>query len=474
MRNDDHADSISVVMNSAPEAGLSIEQNHGEESAESAHRVKDLWNRLIWHGGSNYDAWFNAVEGQVGQVILSMPTSYAQMGFGLGIFFHLLYAGVGIWTCYLLACLYMEYRTRKEKEGVVFKAHVIQYHEVMGGLVGPWLRRLSLFFNITTMGAVAVVQIIACASNAYYLNSDLNKRDWAIVFGGIAMLTVLLPSFHNFRIWSIMGVITTTYTAWFMFIAALVHGQVPNVKHSGPLGPEKFFTGTTNILFAFGGHAITIEIMHAMWKPRNYKYVYVATVLFVLTITVPHCLAVYWAFGDELLTKSNAFAVFPPSTFRRIGLVFMIVHQAVAFGLYVMPLNFMWEKLLHVHKARYIVRVICRLPVALLLWFLALLIPFFGPLNSMIGAFIMSFSVFIIPCVAYLIVFKTPAARQNAAEKPAKWMPRWKGIVALNVLIIAIIFVLGFCLGSWASIANVAQQVRTFGVFEKCYQCAAI
>jgi auxin influx carrier (AUX1 LAX family) len=63
---------------------------------------------------------------QVGQVILSMPTSYAQMGYKLGLFFHFLYVTIGVYTCYLLARLYVEYRARKEKEGVDFKKHVIQ------------------------------------------------------------------------------------------------------------------------------------------------------------------------------------------------------------------------------------------------------------------------------------------------------------------------------------------------------------
>jgi hypothetical protein len=77
-----------------------------------------------------------------------------------------------------------------------------------------------------------------------------------------------------------------------------------------------------------------------------------------------------------------------------------------------MPLNFMWEKLLGIHEGIYVVRVIARVPIACLLWFLALLVPFFGPLNSLIGAFIMSFSVYIIPCVAYLMVFKHPQSRE--------------------------------------------------------------
>lgn len=170
--------------------------------------------KAAWHGGSVYDAWLNAVSAQVrtvrplfqckarlihiapvvtrtvsiaagakscptsfkqlrlpcrvavwqvGQVILSMPTSYAQMGFKLGLFFHFLYVIIGLYTCYLLAGLYVEYRARKEKEGVDFRHHVIQYHELLGALVGKWAMIISIFFNIITVGAVAVIQIIACA-----------------------------------------------------------------------------------------------------------------------------------------------------------------------------------------------------------------------------------------------------------------------------------------------------------------------
>jgi auxin influx carrier (AUX1 LAX family) len=63
---------------------------------------------------------------QVGQVILSMPSSYSQMGYKWGLIFHFLYVTIGVYTCYLLARLYVEYRNRKEKEGVEFKKHVIQ------------------------------------------------------------------------------------------------------------------------------------------------------------------------------------------------------------------------------------------------------------------------------------------------------------------------------------------------------------
>lgn len=317
------------------ENGISVAD--GVHDHTGGHGRGSFIKKVVWHGGSVYDAWLNAVSAQVGQVILSMPTSYAQMGFKLGLFFHFFYVIIGVYTCYLLARLYVEYRARKEKEGVDFKRHVIQYHELLGALVGPWAMRISLFFNVVTVGAVSVVQIIACASNAYYLNPNLSKRSWALIFGGLSLSVDLLPTIHNFRVFSFLGALTTTYTSWYMLTAAISRGQSPGVKHSAPINVESFFTGTTNILFGAGGHAVTIEIMHAMWKPVRYKYVYLACTIYVLFITVPHSYALYWSFGDELLLKNNALGILPNSYARDTALVFMIIHQIVAFALYIMP-----------------------------------------------------------------------------------------------------------------------------------------
>ena len=98
-------------------------------------------------------------------------------------------------------------------------------------------------------------------------------------------------------------------------------------------------------------------------------------------------------------------------------LIFLIFFQAIAFGLYIMPLNFMWEKLWGLHQAHYLKRIAVRIPIGCLLWLLALMFPFFGPLNSVIGSLFMSFSVFIIPTLVYTYTFWTPAARQVIFDK---------------------------------------------------------
>ena len=46
-----------------------------------------------------------------------------------------------------------------------------------------------------------------------------------------------------------------------------------------------------------------------------------------------------------------------------------------------------WEKLIHTHSKPNWIRLPSRLPVALLIWLLALLFPFYDTINSIMGAF---------------------------------------------------------------------------------------
>lgn len=69
------------------------------------------------------------------------------------------------------------------------------------------------------------------------------------------------------------------------------------------------------------------EIMHAMWKPQKFKYIYLMATLYVFTLTLPSASAVYWAFGDELLNHSNAFSLLPKNGWRDAAVILMLIHQ---------------------------------------------------------------------------------------------------------------------------------------------------
>jgi len=155
------------------------------------------------------------------------------------------------------------------------------------------------------------------------------------------------------------------------------------------------------------------EIMHAMWRPQKFKAIYLLATLYVLTLTLPSAASVYWAFGDELLTHSNALALLPRTAFRDAAVVLMLVHQFITFGFACTPLYFVWEKLVGLHDCRSLCkRAAARLPVVVPIWFLAIIFPFFGPINSAVGSLLVSFTVYIIPALAHMITFRSATARE--------------------------------------------------------------
>ncbi|GER55239.1 auxin transporter-like protein 2 [Striga asiatica] len=400
-----------------------------ESSSGKPADVKSKVSKLFWHGGSTYDAWFSCASNQVAQVLLTLPYSFSQLGMMSGILFQLFYGVMGSWTAYLISILYVEYRTRKEREKFDFRNHVIQWFEVLDGLLGKHWRNVGLAFNCTFLLFGSVIQLIACA-----------------------------------RIWSFLGLIMTTYTAWYLTIASLLHGQVEGVKHSGPARMVLYFTGATNILYTFGGHAVTVEIMHAMWKPQKFKSIYLVATLYVLTLTLPSASAVYWAFGDLLLNHSNAFSLLPKSPFRDMAFI--------TFGFACTPLYFVWEKAIGMHECRSMCkRAAARLPVVVPIWFLAIIFPFFGPINSTVGSLLVSFTVYIIPALAYMFTFRSATARENAVEQPPKYFGRWVGAYVINIFVVVWVLIVGFGFGGWASMTNFIHQIDTFGLFTKCYQC---
>lgn len=185
------------------------------------------------------------------------------------------------------------------------------------------------------------------------------------------------------------------------------------------------------------------EIMHAMWKPQKFKYIYLLATMYVFTLTIPSATAVYWAFGDQLLTHSNAFSLLPSSGWRDAAVILMLIHQVFAyvlslltskrdliwwmlrrillifelqfitFGFACTPLYFVWEKVVGMHDTKSIfVRALTRLPVVVPIWFLAIIFPFFGPINSAVGALLVSFTVYIIPSLAHMLTYRSASARQ--------------------------------------------------------------
>ena len=87
--------------------------------------------------------------------------------------------------------------------------------------------------------------------------------------------------------------------------------------------------------------------------------------------------------------------------------------QFITFGFACTPLYFVWEKAIGMHECKSLCkRALVRLPVVIPIWFLAIIFPFFGPINSTVGSLLVSFTVYILPALAHIFTFRSPSSRQ--------------------------------------------------------------
>ena len=101
------------------------------------------------------------------------------------------------------------------------KYYIASYHEIMEYLVGTSMKRFSLIVVFFALLGLTTVQIIATSSNFYILYPTISKRSWSIIVGFLFCGIAFVRTFRSYRLLSIFGIVTTTYTAWYMMIASI-------------------------------------------------------------------------------------------------------------------------------------------------------------------------------------------------------------------------------------------------------------
>jgi len=474
-------------------------------------------------GGTFFDAVLMEASQQIGQSILTLPWIFANMGFSLAIILLILVSCAGMWTQNLLISLLVEYR--KEKYFIAKRAalvnnmpaavadnndngengdgnedngngndvigdddfydedkvdhrhtgkndHITSYHDLIFWAAGPIWGTFSIFIVILALGGLSVAQIISTSSNLYLLNWGIDKRLLSCIVGAVVSLTCFIPTYREYRAFTFLGLIATTYTGWYMTITSLVEGPIPNVDYTGPTTLQSFFTCFSAMLFMFGTHAAGMEKADVMNKPSQYDVAYGWSILYVYTITLPNGIAGYYRFGSEAATQQNAFYLFDETVFRQISVVLMCLHEVVAFGLFAGPLFVMTEKVLKIDHKHYLLKVFVRYIIVGIMLLIAIALPFFGVMNSLVGAFSTSLATYIIPAVAYNKHYNTKEKFDSKA-KNAPLNANYMTTKTINWSIAALIFIFGLCMGGWASAVTMVEQAESIGngFFAKCYKC---
>ena len=101
--------------------------------------------------------------------------------------------------------------------------------------------------------------------------------------------------------------------------------------------------------------------------------------------------------------------------------------------------------------------------------FFAIAFPFFGVINSVLGAFTTTFGTFIIPPLAYNMFYNSEERIINQPkDKKARNMKVYK---VINWVIIVLTVVLGVAFGGYSSMKSLIEQAHKFHLFAECYNC---
>lgn len=435
----------------------------------------------LGHAGSKFDAWLTSSAAQIGQVMLSLPRATYLTSAAIGLPLMVAFGAISTWTIYLANSLYIEAKRRKLAAGQWYAAgtktrkQATQYFEVVGYLTHPVMGYVTLIITIIGLLSTGIAQIIACSADNYFIDSSLSKRTYSLIWGAILSgVFILIPTFKHLRILCLIGIFGTGYTAIYIWVTTASHGFTSSNWTARPGDLKSFFLGLNVMLSALGGHGMSFEIMDAMWKPSKYPRVYPFSTAFTFFVTIPHSVMVVLAYGAANAKQDNVYGVLPDNGWRTSSIVLMLIHQCVAYVIYVGPVFFMAEKLFHVHNRAYPLRILARVPVAAIVWLLGIAFPFYSVINAFMGAFAGTLTAFVLPAGVHFWVFRKRSSRQVALRQPPRPILRsWTFILITNIIIVVGFATIGLGFGMWSAIANFINKIDTLGVFAKCYQCAA-
>ncbi|OMO58305.1 Amino acid transporter, transmembrane [Corchorus capsularis] len=399
--------------------------------------------------------------------LLSLPFAFTFLGWAAGILCLVIGAMVTFYS-YNLLSLVLEHHAQLGRRHLRFR-------DMANDILGP---RWGRYFVGPIQFMVCYGAVIACTllggqcMKAIYLlsepNGSMKLYEFVIIFGLLMLILAQIPSFHSLRHINLISLLLClAYSA----CAAAASIYIGNSSK----GPKKDYTvegdSTSRLFGIFNaiaiiattyGNGIIPEIQATIAPPvkgKMFKGLLVCyTVLIVTFFTV--AISGYWAFGNqsEGLLLSN-FVVdgrpLVPRWFILMTNIFTILQLSAVGVVYLQPTNEVLERTFgdpnsKEFAARNVIpRVVSRSLSVVISTTISAMLPFFGDINSVIGAFGFIPLDFILPVVFFNLTFK-----------PSKK----SGIFWLNVAI-AVVFSAVGVIAAVAAVRQISLDAKTYKLF---------
>lgn len=323
------------------------------------------------------------------------------------------------------------------------------------GTFGRLLVTISIF--ITSLGS-AVVFVIMAAQNIHSMAQDQFRYDglpfcwWIIIVAAVVCPLTFFGTPKNFKFLGMLAMLATT-TAIAILMALVVRDidATQPVQHSAttPLG---FASAFGTLVYAFGGHPLFPTLQTDMKEPKKFHIsCYTAYVVLVL-MYFPVAAGGYFVYGSKV--KANVLLSVTPSTALVAVQCLITAHLICGFVIIINPICQELEEVFRVPTAFGPRRVVLRTVVCGAVLLLALLVPRFGAILSLVGGSSMGILAFVCPPLFHFKLL---------LQKPA---PHWKHVeLSLHkTVLLGIIMTIGIVVGLFITYSS-AKDVFTSGEF---------
>ncbi|KAK9280079.1 hypothetical protein L1049_013764 [Liquidambar formosana] len=401
----------------------------------------------------------------VAPALLSLPYAFALLGWAAGVLCLVIGAAVSFYS-YNLLSLVLEHHAELGRRHLRFRDMA---HDILDWgryYVGP------IQFMVC-YGAVVGCTLLGgeCLKAIYLLSSPdgtMKLYEFVTIFGCLMLILAQIPSFHSLRYINLVSlVLSLAYsacaTAGSIYIGSSSKGPKKDYSISGNSETRIFgiFNAIAIIATTFG-NGIIPEIQATLAPPVKGKMFKGLCVCYTVVIVTFFSVAIsgYWAFGNkaEGLILNNFLdngKPLVPKWFILMTNIFTILQLSAVGVVYLQPTNEVLEKTFAdpasgEFSARNVIpRLFFRSLSVTIATIIAAMLPFFGDINSLIGAFGFLPLDFVLPVIFFSLTFKP------SKQVPISWL---NGSIATVFSTMAVI-------ASVAAVRQIILDAKTYQLF---------
>ncbi|GAA5795659.1 transmembrane amino acid transporter protein-domain-containing protein [Helicostylum pulchrum] len=352
------------------------------------------------HAGSSKMAYFNIVCVVAGTGALGLPAALKQGGW-IGLFILFLSWAMSVYTgIILIRCLYAN-----------GKARLSTYKEVATsafGRVGGWI---TFIFNVFILLGAPILYMILSGTNLNKLCkgtvAEIGDVAWTIIIcAAVSIPFVLVKTMKEVAWMSAFGALATVVVILVVVVVAGMDRANQVDIHHDPVIWNMFPIALSTISFSFGGNIIYSHVEASMKKPKDWNMVLAAGLSTCAAMYLVVAVAGYLVYGTKV--ENPIYNSIPDGVAQIVCIVVITVHVVLATPILTTSLSLDIEEMCNITVERFgrtkefIIRALVRISIMVVVGIIACVVPFFGELMSLLGAFANCSLIFVFPVVLYL------------------------------------------------------------------------